>query len=248
MTRPRLSLIVPAFNEEALLPGLLDSFETARARVPWGRDLIELLVADNASTDRTAEIARDRGARVVRVEKRCIAAARNGGARASKGEWLAFVDADSVLHPDTFLAIDETIARGDVVAGATGARPSRSSSAIRLLEGAVALVRLAGLDSGVVFCRREDWEAVGGYDERFLVAEDLRFLMALKRHGRTAGRRFRRARGAPVITSTRKFDRHGDWSFLATLAVRAPLLYVFRRGRFHELTRRYWYDDRSGPA
>ena len=77
----RFSVIIPAYNEERYLPRLLDSIEVARANYSGGRDQIEVVVADNASTDRTAEVASEHGARVVHVAKRRIGAARNGGAR-----------------------------------------------------------------------------------------------------------------------------------------------------------------------
>src|SRR6266496_3524013 len=102
---PRYSLIIPAYNEERLLGRLLDSVDAARATYGGG-DAVELIVADNASTDRTAVIAAMRGCRVIAVEKRVIAAARNAGARAARGEFLAFVDADAQVHPDTFVEID----------------------------------------------------------------------------------------------------------------------------------------------
>ena len=85
MAAPRISLVVPAYNEAVLLPALLETVARARARHSRGADAIEIVVADNASTDDTARIARDAGCRVVHVEKRSIAAARNGGARAARG-------------------------------------------------------------------------------------------------------------------------------------------------------------------
>jgi hypothetical protein len=59
---PRYSLIIPAYNEERLLPRLLDSLDIARASY-GDRGAVEVIVADNGSTDRTAEIAADRGCR-----------------------------------------------------------------------------------------------------------------------------------------------------------------------------------------
>ena len=91
MTTPRLSLVIPAWNEAALLPRLLASVATARTRwIQSGRDAnaIEVIVADNGSTDATATIAREAGCIVVPVEKRVIAASRNGGAAAAHGEIL----------------------------------------------------------------------------------------------------------------------------------------------------------------
>lgn len=236
---PRFSVVIPAYNEERYLPRLLDSLDAAIAAHPAGFARIELVVADNASTDATGAIARERGCVVAPVEKRCIAASRNGGARASNGEILCFVDADSAVHPGTFAAIDEAISQPGVVVGATGLVPERSSFAIALTVGVgTALVRLMGVDGGVVFCRRADFEKVGGYNEERLYAEDIQLLMDLKRLGR-----FRRARGAPTTMSTRKFDQYGDWHFFGT-SLRIAWLYLTARKRADELARGYWYDGR----
>jgi glycosyltransferase involved in cell wall biosynthesis len=235
----RISLIVPAFDEERLLPRLLDSVEVARGEFAPGR--VEVIVADNGSTDSTAALARQRGCRVVAVEKRAIAAARNGGAAAAKGEILAFTDADGVIHPRTFSAIDTAIASGRIVAGATGGRFERWSAGLAVTFGLFApLAWATGFDTGVVFCQRADFEAIGGYDESRLYAEDVAFLLALRRHGRKSGRRLARMRGVRTTLSTRKFDRWGDWHYLT----RMPALgwKVLREpGAASAFARTYWY-------
>src|SRR5436853_6116995 len=126
----KFSIIIPAYNEEKYLPRLLESIETARSNYCGGRDAIEVIVADNCSTDRTAEVATSHGAQVVQVAKRRIAAARNGGARAGAGEILCFIDADSALHPQTFDAIDQAMTSGRYVWGATGVVLERKSFAL----------------------------------------------------------------------------------------------------------------------
>jgi glycosyltransferase involved in cell wall biosynthesis len=242
--RPRFSLVVPAFDEERLLPRLLDSVDAARERYGRGPEAVEVVVADNASTDRTAEIAASRGCRVVSVERRLIAAARNGGARASRGEVLGFIDADSRIHPDTFGVIDALLASGRFVGGATGVRPERWSLGIAatwllLSPAAWAL----GLDAGVVFCRREDFEAVEGYPEDRPFAEDVAFLMRLRRLGRTRGQRLARDTRAKAVTSARKFDDHGDWHYFRLVLLAGPLL--LRPGApIPAWLAGYWYERR----
>src|SRR5438045_7390866 len=106
----RQTLVIPAHNEEALLPRLLDTVDIARARYSFGAGAIEVIVADNASTDRTAEIAAARGCRVVSVAQRAIAAARNGAAACAQSPILAFVEADMQIHSGTFHAIERALA------------------------------------------------------------------------------------------------------------------------------------------
>jgi len=235
---PRYSLIIPAYNEERLLGRLLDSVDAARATYGRG-DAVELIVADNASTDRTAAIAAMRGCRVIPVEKRVIAAARNAGARAARGEILAFVDADAQVHPDTFVEIDRALADPRVVAGATGARLERWSIGIAFTYAMIVpIVFVTGMDTGVTFCRKEDFEAIGGYDESRLVAEDVAFLWALRRLGQTRGQRLARVTRAKIVASTRKFDEFGDWHFFS-VAIEA-LRHLMRRD-LTRFTASYWY-------
>jgi glycosyltransferase involved in cell wall biosynthesis len=198
-----------------------------------------VIVADNQSTDSTAQIAASRGFRVVPAEKRVIGAVRNAGARVAAGEILAFIDADSQVHARTFHEIDRVLATGRVVGGATGVRMERWSAGIAVTYAIIVpMVILTGMDTGVVFCRREDFEAIGGYDEGRLVAEDVNFLLSLRRLGRSRGQRLARARRAKAIASTRKFDEFGDWHYFPLMVegVRHML-----SGRGTEFTDRYWY-------
>ena len=241
---PHISLVIPAFNEEDFLPALLNTVDEARAQYAGDQDAIEVVVADNGSTDRTAEIAADRGCRVASVERRRIAAARNAGARIAQSDIVAFVDADSLIHPDTLNAIDRTL-RDDVIIGATGITMSRWSLGIGVSLALLYPVFYAiGADSGVVFCRRSDWEEVGGYNERMTFAEDVDFFRRLRKLGRTRGQRFRRTTGARTVTSARKFDRHGDWHYVKAMALGLVWL-ATNQEALRKYAQMYWYDDRA---
>lgn len=238
----KFSVIIPAFNEEKFLPRLLDSIEVARSNYSGGRDQIEVIVADNDSTDRTAEIAAPYGARVVHVAKRRIAAARNGGARASSGEILCFIDADSAIHPQTFDEIERAMNTGRYVWGVTGAVPERNSFALLITHYMfMPMVLLTGLDIGLSFCRREDFEAVGGYDESRLYAEDVLLPWALRRLGRKRGQRLTRIPEAKALASTRKFDQFGDWHYFWMLGHALKSLITWN-WQDEELAERYWYN------
>lgn len=234
-------MVIPAYNEAGLLPRLLDTLNVARERYTGGAARVELIVADNASTDATASIAQQRGCRVAPVEKRMIAAARNGGARLAQGEVLCFVDADMQVHPETFNVIDRALAGGRAVAGATGVTSERWSAGIVFTWAAMMpWVWLSGMDTGVVFCRRADFEAIGGYREERLYAEDVMFLWDLKRLGRKNGRRLVRPRGAKAIVSARKFDQYGDWHMLFKLGGMC-VNQLIAPGKAERTARAYWY-------
>ena len=235
-------MVIPAYNEEDFLPPLLASVQRARDLYSGGADAIEVVVADNGSSDKTAQLASEADCRVVFVEKRVIAAARNGGAAAAKGEILAFIDADSLMHPDTFNAIERILAKGTCIVGTTGVTMSRWSPGIALTYGMIVpLAWLTKFDTGVVFCRRSDFEQIGGYCESLTYAEDVRLLMDLRRLGKHRGQKICRLRGAKAVTSTRKYDRYGDWHMLR-LIFSFPFRYFFHRRSADRIAREYWYD------
>ena len=237
---PHISLITPAYNEENYLPKLLASVQTARAQYRGGRDAVEVIVSDNCSTDATATIAQEAGCRVARVEKRRIGAVRNGGAALARGSVLAFVDADLVIHPDTFNAIDEAMRTGGYAGGATGWKMERKSLGLTAtLFVARSIVGALGVDGGVMFCSREAFDAVGGYNSGKDIAEDVEFFRAIRAYGKKRGLRMKLGTGTPAVVSTRKFDQHGDWHMF-TMAL-WPLL---KRKSLRKIVDEYWYPEK----
>ena len=178
-----ISFIVPAYNEEQLLGRTLESLHAAAAGagLPY-----EVIVADDASTDRTPEIARRLGARVVPVAHRQIAATRNSGARAATGAYLIFVDADTVVTAGVVRAAVEAMRSGAVGGGAAvsfdGTLPLYARVLVPLLSWGYRAARLAA--GCFVFCTREAFAAVGGFDEAYFGAEEVVLSGALKRQGR----------------------------------------------------------------
>src|SRR6476660_10128162 len=92
-----ISFIVPAYNEEAELPGTLRAIHSAGIGYEC-----EIVLVNDGSTDATAAIGEQFGARVISIERRQIAAARNAGAKAARGDVFIFVDADTRIGPDHF--------------------------------------------------------------------------------------------------------------------------------------------------
>ena len=197
-----LSFIVPAYNEEHELPRALASI---RAAAEASGESFEIIVVDDASTDATAEIGRAAGAVVVPVRYRHIAAVRNAGARAARGEILFFVDADTVISPAHVTGALAALAAGCAGGGAPvimeGSVPRWGPFFIRLFS--VLYFTVSNLGAGAfLFTTRENFQAVGGFDEQFYAGEEVYFTIALKKLGR-----FKLLR-EPIVTSGRKLRLH----------------------------------------
>ena len=235
-----ISLIIPAYNESELLPRLLSSVDRARQVFENVNGELEIIVADNCSTDTTAQIATERGCRVITVEQRCIAAVRNAGAKIAKGEIIAFIDADSIIHQNTFVQLRELLSNEKYIGGTTGVIPERWSFGIfAAYLCLLPIILLMKMDTGVVFCRRADFEKIGGYDESLQFAEDVAFLFALRRLGKTRRQNLIRATQVKAIASTRKFDEHGDWHYF-TLPWRLAYSMIFKKDK-EKIADHYWY-------
>jgi glycosyltransferase involved in cell wall biosynthesis len=190
-----ISFVVPAYNEELELPSTIESIREAAADRHY-----EIIVVDDASTDQTAAVVRIAGARLVSINRRQIAAARNAGANAARGDILFFVDADT--------RINEKHVRGAIVAleaGYTG------GSARVIVDGAIprwaevllkifcAIYFALNLGAGAfLFTTRKNFDAVGGFDESLFIGEEVKFSVALRKFGRF------RILAEPIVTSGRK--------------------------------------------
>lgn len=178
-----LSFIVPAHDEARLIADTLRAVHAAAQAL--GLDH-EIVVVDDASGDGTGDLAAAEGARVVRVECRHIAATRNAGARAATGDTLVFVDADTLVDAVVLGAALRALADGAVGGGARVQLLGRLSLFERGLMAVFAwLFRITGIAPGCfIYCRREAFEAVGGFDEAWYAGEDVAISRAFARHGR----------------------------------------------------------------
>ena len=116
---PVLSIIIPAYNEESILGETLD--DLIRSLAEADIEDVEIIVANDASTDQTAAIARGRGAIVVETNNRQIAATRNAGAAAAKGQGQRFLllDTDTTIPAETLNSAMRQMDEGAVGAGAS---------------------------------------------------------------------------------------------------------------------------------
>ena len=210
------SFIVPAWNEAGLIGATIDAIHAACR--PLG-GAYEVIVADDGSTDETAKIAGQHGARVVTVAHRQIAATRNSGAREAKGEFFIFVDADTIVNETVVRAALEVLRTGAVGGGAAvGLDPHVPWYAKVMMPFFVFAFRTLGLAAGCfVFCTRAAFEAVGGFDETYFGGEEIIFSRAMKRQGRFVVLKH------TVLTSGRKLRTHSPievWAFMIRLSFR----------------------------
>jgi glycosyltransferase involved in cell wall biosynthesis len=197
----KVSVVVPAFNEERLLAGSLSAIREAMQVF----ERAELIVCDNNSTDRTAEIARAAGAKVVFEPVNQIARARNAGAAAASGDWLVFVDADSYPSKELFVEAAKAMQAGCLAGGATVTLDT-TDPAIRFWVGAWNfLSRRARWAAGsFIFCEAAAFRGSGGFSPDLYAGEEIDLFRRLKRLARRERRAIVILHRHPLRTSGRK--------------------------------------------
>ena len=229
-----LSCILPAHDEAALLPGTLACLQRAIAACGVAA---EIVVVDDSSTDATAALALAAGARVLSIQARHIAAARNAGAAAARGDRLCFIDADTHVDAEALRAALAALDGGAVGGGARGRLQRPVAWHARLGEAVFGtLLRWARIAPGCfLFCTRAAFEASGGFDLRLFAGEDVAMSRALARQGR-----FVLLRQA-VWTSARKLQTFSAWEHLRL----ALALARHGRGLLHSRDQlAFWYGPR----
>jgi glycosyltransferase involved in cell wall biosynthesis len=239
--RLKISVVVPAFNEERLLAATLESIRAA-AKVFDGSGGWELIVCDNNSTDRTAKIARAAGAQVVLEPHNQISRARNRGAAAATGEWLVFIDADSVPGAALFRDLQEAIDGGECLAGGSTIVPEGSLQFRIAIRAWNALSRAAHWAAGsFIFCERSAFAELGGFSEELYASEELELFGRLKSLARRRGKKIVILHRHPLRTSERKLLLYRRGELLGFLS---RFLLNPRRTLRNPADCKPWYDGR----
>ncbi len=182
-----ISVIIPTKNEEDFLPRLLGSIKKQTLNP------LEIIVADNFSTDRTPEIARESGALL--VEGGLLAAGRNNGAKIAKGDILIFCDADDILPKDTFLETAVNLFNSQGLDAATSTvrldNESQKSFVARFyfftwnfgLRASNIFNRFLAGGGPFFICTRQAFEKVKGFTEKMVYGEDVDFANKCMKNG-----------------------------------------------------------------
>lgn len=205
-----ITLIICAHNEESVLGETIDVAEKYS-----GGKFKEILVVDNASTDRTAHIAREHGARVVFEPEKGLPSARQCGFENTMGEYLAYIDADTLITPSWMGVVERTFRERPAVVSLSG--PRRYFGAVwyrRWLLNAMWYVSplayyIVGymILGGNFVVKRSALEHIGGFDRSIkFYGEDTDLARRLSKIGKTLFRM-----DFYTYASARRFDSEGIW-------------------------------------
>jgi len=180
MSKPLISVIVPAYNMARFLPEAIASIRAQR----W--EPLEILVVDDGSTDETPAIAQTLEAvRLIRKPNGGAASARNFGLQEAHGEWISFLDADDLWPPEKLARLAPRLAADPSLDVATGR--------IRYvpMEGALWLDyrferpdnTVSHIHLGAALYRRRAFERIGGFDESLRVGDDQDWFLRAREAG-----------------------------------------------------------------
>ncbi|WP_425313224.1 glycosyltransferase [Paenibacillus mangrovi] len=207
----KFSIIIPARNEEKYIGRCLESLAAAAAAFPGQ---VEAIVVLNRCTDQTAAIAESYGAVTLVNDSKNLSQIRNAGIRAARGDIIVTIDADSWVTDNMLIEIDRMLATGQYIGGGVRSAFERNSLGITMsaLVLIVPLIIKYGLVTvGLFWGYKKDFEAIHGFNERMLMAEDADFASRLKKWGKQNGKKYGTVTKAIMTTSCRKFDQGGDW-------------------------------------
>ena len=237
-----ISIVTPAHNEEKLIANCIASVALAATRS--GVEYEHIIVV-NRCTDRTEQIGRELGCRIVHEDARNLSRIRNAGVEAASGSVIATIDADSTIAPNMLAEVVRRLGSGQTIGGGVRVMPERWSPGIACsLLVVVPFLLRQRVSTGMFWCHKRDFEAIGGFDESLVCIEDIDFGLRLRDYAKQQGLAYDTIRNASLITSCRKFDQFGDWYF-----VRHPGIVwdIFRRKQL--AADRFYYDARSNnPA
>jgi len=249
-----LSVIIPAFNEEKLIEEVIGKIQLSLSEARWASLSWEIIVCNNNSTDQTAQIALQMGARLAFEPINQISRARNTGAAIAQGEWLLCVDADTYPRSELMEDVVDVIASKQYVGCGTTVEVVDGTLFNKLrMERLNPLFRLFNWSGGAfLLCQREAFQSLGGFSTSLYAYEEIDFVIRLKRWGRRRGLKFVVLHRHPVITSGRKGE-YGVFSlgvlFLSNIAaiLLFALHYILPKRIASKLGSRllgYWYASR----
>ncbi len=190
---PLVSIVIPTYNEDKYVSDLLKSIRAQTYKN------YEVIVVDYNSSDKTKQIAGKYGAKFIHVNTRGISIAKNIGLKASKGDIVAFIDADYILSHTILSGVVHAFSDAknkNIVAIEPTMRVNsrdlnrRQRSKFKVLSRLINVYKKMSYYTnvpaayGCVFCKREALDKAGSFNENIYVSEDKEFFSRLRAHGR----------------------------------------------------------------
>lgn len=203
------SVVIPAHNEEKHISRCIAGIK--RAAHYAAPDKAEIIVAANRCTDRTEEIAKHYGAKVIVNNKKCISAIRNSGIRAASGKIIVTIDADSVMSKYSLCEVREKLESGKYIGGGSPMIFDMMSigilcSSVYVAANIIPLIikNKTALSGGMFWFYKDDFEIIGGFDETLVSLEDMDFAVRMNRLALSRGQKTGSLRHSYITTSSRK--------------------------------------------
>ena len=202
-----VSVVIPAHNEEKYVKRCIDSVR--RSADEYGGS-VEIIVVCNRCTDKTAEISRANGARVIFNDDRCIAKVRNDGIFSAENDIIVTIDCDNRMTRGTISEIVQLIKTQRYIGGGAPIRFERYSVPLFINDIMVEFgTKLTGLSCGIFWAEKASFEAIGGFAD-LRAMEDIETAKRLRKYGRSRGKKYGTLKNNYLINSTRKYDDLGD--------------------------------------
>lgn len=233
-----ISIIIPAHNEEKYIGKCLDSISKASKLL---QNEVEIIVVLNRCTDRTEEIAKSYNCITIDNDDKNLSKIRNTGVERARGEIIVTIDADTQMDEHMLTKVVQNLSTGKYIGGGVTGKFERMSLGIfvstMLLIGPL-LFKYGAISVGIFWCYKEDFKSINGFNEELLMAEDADFAKRLKVWGKKKGQKYGTIQNG-MITSSRKFDKHGDWVLLR----RPKLILAYLKGTDKHYADEAYYEN-----
>ena len=236
----KISVIIPAHNEEKYIGKCLESIVKASKSLHYP---VEIIVVLNRCTDRTEEIAKSYKCITLKNTDKNLSKIRNAGIEKALGDIIVTIDADTQMSEHLLSKAIKNLKSGKYIGGGVSGKFERMSFGIfvstLLLIGPL-LFKYGAISVGIFWCYKKDFTSINGFNEKMLMAEDADFAKRLKEWGKKKGKKYGTIQNG-MITSTRKFDKHGDWILLK----RPKMILAYLKGTDQHYADEAYYENQD---
>ncbi len=188
----KISIVIPAHNEEKYIGKCLESILKASKSF---ENQVEVIVVLNRCTDRTEEIAKSYNCILLKNSDKNLSKIRNAGVDIARGEIIVTIDADTLMNEHLLSKAVENLISGKYIGGG-GVTGKFERMSLGIFVSALLLIgplffKYGAISVGIFWCYKKDFQAINGFNENMLMAEDADFAKRLKAWGKEARKKIR---------------------------------------------------------